>query len=224
MRARKMREGKDEKRRRDCNLFCSRWFQILHPPNVLILSTYTSFSFCVFLARLPRPLTRDMLATLVTILSDCHQSSWPLHTGLASFFVAQGLCTDLPVSVLFAHEFMNLDLQWVSDLRRRRKTTEGICKISCSGFALVFFPLCATYCKIFIRWRRVLRSNYCLSFFIHPRYKDLLGNLPQDVKDDRYCTIVLNRIAGYGSVSITLCNHKSPTPILLHCLAWLETS
>lgn len=31
-------------------------------------------------------------------------------------------------------------------------------------------------------------------------YKDLLGNLPQDVKDDRYCTIVLNRIAGYGSL------------------------
>ena len=115
-----------------------------------------------------------------------------------------------------------------------RKTTVGICKISCSGFALSFFPLCVTYCKIFIRWRRLLRSNYCLSFFIHPRYKDLLGNLPQDVKDDRYCTIVLNRIAGYGSVSITLCNYKSPnfrlvkhgfdTPILLHCLAWLEAS
>jgi len=31
-------------------------------------------------------------------------------------------------------------------------------------------------------------------------YKDLLGNLPQDVKHDRYCTVVLNRIAGYGSL------------------------
>ena len=90
-----------------------------------------------------------------------------------------------------------------------KKTTVGIFKISCSGFALAFFPLSVTYCKIFIRWRRLLRSNYCLSFFIHPRYKDLLGNLPQDVKDDRYCTILLNRIAGYGSVSITLCNYKS---------------
>jgi len=28
----------------------------------------------------------------------------------------------------------------------------------------------------------------------------LLGNLPQEVKDDRYCTMVLNRIAGYGSL------------------------
>lgn len=31
-------------------------------------------------------------------------------------------------------------------------------------------------------------------------YKDLLGNLPEDVKHDRYCTIVLNRIASYGSL------------------------
>lgn len=31
-------------------------------------------------------------------------------------------------------------------------------------------------------------------------YKDLLSNLPQGVKADRYCTIVLNRIASYGSL------------------------
>ncbi|XP_020617163.1 uncharacterized protein LOC110055123 isoform X2 [Orbicella faveolata] len=31
-------------------------------------------------------------------------------------------------------------------------------------------------------------------------YKDLLSNLPQEVKADRYCTIVLNRIASYGSL------------------------
>lgn len=84
----------------------------------------------------------------------------------------------------------------------------GIFKISCSGFALVSFLLVQHSVKYLYGEDRVLRSNYRLSFFIHPRYKDLLGNLPQDVKDDRYCTIVLNRIAGYGSVSITLCNYK----------------
>ncbi|XP_078384035.1 uncharacterized protein LOC144666472 [Oculina patagonica] len=31
-------------------------------------------------------------------------------------------------------------------------------------------------------------------------YKDLLSNLPQEVTADRYCTIVLNRIASYGSL------------------------
>lgn len=31
-------------------------------------------------------------------------------------------------------------------------------------------------------------------------YKDLLSNLPQEVRDDRYCTLVLNKIASYGSL------------------------
>lgn len=42
-----------------------------------------------------------------------------------------------------------------------------------------------------------------ITIFIRRRYKDLLSNLPQEVKADRYCTIVLNRIASYGSVGIS---------------------
>ena len=54
------------------------------------------------------------------------------------------------------------------------------------------------------RHNRCFTNCFTHRFFmlVHLRYKDLLGNLPQEVKDDRYCTVVLNRIAGYGSVSI----------------------
>ena len=45
-----------------------------------------------------------------------------------------------------------------------------------------------------------------ITIFTRPRYKDLLSNLPQEVKADRYCIIVLNRIASYGSVGISDCS------------------
>ena len=47
-----------------------------------------------------------------------------------------------------------------------------------------------------------------ITIFTRPRYKDLLSNLPQEVKADRYCIIVLNRIASYGSVGISDCSKK----------------
>ena len=43
--------------------------------------------------------------------------------------------------------------------------------------------------------------NELVSQFLY-RYKDLINNFPDDMKGDRYFSIVLNKIAQYGSVCI----------------------
>ena len=71
----------------------------------------------------------------------------------------------------------------------------------CTSDSFCFFFLLIVLCWCWEVWRVCINTKIVV---IDIRYKDLLSNLPQEVRADRCCTLVLNKIAGYGSVSVLM--------------------